>query len=539
MKQQTKNFTTTRMSVAMMLVALIMASCSDFVDINDDPNNPTVPTLNLLLPATQISLAGYFNDINGGGATVSQHFGSGDLNRWNQTGGTFSSAWEGFYTATIPDLETVIREGTEAGQWGYVAIAKLEKAYLYSIMVDLWGDIPYSEAGGEVPNPKFDLGKDTYDSLFVLIDEALNDMNQGFDVAASADIFYQGSRDSWERLGNSLKLKLYNQIRLVDPERAATGIAGLISSEAPLIEDNSQDFTFQYGTTVSPNARHPWFTSWYNTGRGGYVSMPLIERLKAQDDPRLRYYIFRQNERVGLANSMNGEGYYGRYPGDGTASPADLNTKAIVGIYPAAGLYDNGMIPSLGTDNTYLNNDGAVTGTTNNSFKIALFTNGDGTGAGILPLITNFMVKFIRAEAALTSGTGEDAKQLLIDGVTAHLNLVNTVSTSNGGQAIPNASVTGFADRIGQQFDAADAEGKLALVMMQKWIALYGNGVEAYNDYRRTGLPELEDLLAPLDEYPMRFYYSETELTSNETVIADRDAIQRAQQFTPVFWDVN
>jgi len=73
--------------------------------------------------------------------------------------------------------------------------------------------------------------------------------------------------------------------------------------------------------------------------------------------------------------------------------------------------------------------------------------------------------------------------------------------------------------------------------MTQKWVALFGNGIESYNDYRRTGLPKLADLVSPLDVFPMRFYYSETELTSNELLIADRETIQRAQQTTPVFWD--
>jgi hypothetical protein len=544
MKKYSIYFHKIKAGFGLVLAALFMAGCSSFVDINDDPNNPTTPTLSLLLPATQLSLAGYFSGagsgsgINGPASTVSQHFASGTLNRWNQTGTSFSTPWEGFYTGTIPDLETIIRVGSEQNEWGYVAIAKLQKAYLYSIMVDVWGDIPYSEAGGDVANPRFDSGESVYEALFALIDEALTDMQKGFNVASSADIFYHGSSESWTRMANSLKLKLYNQIRLVDPAGAAAGITAIIEGGVPLIDDNSHDFTFQYGTTVSPNARHPWFVDWYNTGRGGYVSMTLVDRLKAQDDPRLRFYVFRQNERVGLANSMNGEGYYGRYPGDGTASPADLNTRAIVGIYPAGGLYDNGRIPSLTPSNVYLNNEGAVTGTTNNSFKIALFTNGDGTGAGILPMVTNFMVNFIRAEAALTLNTGEDARQLLLKGVAAHLQLVNSVSAANGGPGMPDHTIDGFTERIGKQFDAANADGKLRLLLMQKWIALYGNGVEAYNDYRRTGLPALEDLLAPLDEYPMRFYYSETELTSNETVISDRDVIQRAQQFTPVFWDI-
>ncbi len=539
MKEHTNPLHKLKGLVVLAMLTLMATACSKFVDINEDPNNPTEPQLELLLPSTQLALAGHFDELNLGAASVTQHFASGDLNRYNQNGNNFADSWAGYYTGMVPDLNTIITSGTETNDWGYVAIAKIEKAYLFSIMVDLWGDIPYSEAGGDSSNPAFESGQDIYNSLFNLIDEALSDMGNGFNVSPSADIFFQGSREAWVRVANSLKLKLLNQIRLVDPQRAATGITELISSGVPLIEANEQDFIFRYGTSTAPEARHPWYTTWYNTSRGGYVSMPMIDRLKAQDDPRLRYYIFRMDERRGLANSTTGEGYYGRYPGDGTGAPADLNTRAIVGIYPAAGLYDNGMIPSLTSDNTYLNNDGAVTGTTNNSFKVALFTAGDGTGAGVTPFITNFMMKLVRAEAALTLNTGEDAKQLLMDGVTAHLQLVNNVSGSNGGSTIPDADIAGFVNRIGNQYDAADATGKLDLIMMQKWIALYGNSIESYNDYRRTGLPALESLLAPLDEFPMRFYYSETELTSNETVIANRDQIQRAQQTTPVFWDID
>ena len=119
---------------ALLVLLFLASSCNDFVDINNDPNNPINPVLSLLLPATQMSLAAHFNSINSGGSAVMQHFASGTLNRWNQTGTSFSAPWSGFYTSTIPDLETIIREGTAQEAWGYVAIAKLEKAYLYSIM---------------------------------------------------------------------------------------------------------------------------------------------------------------------------------------------------------------------------------------------------------------------------------------------------------------------------------------------------------------------------------------------------------------------
>lgn len=181
----------------------------------------------------------------------------------------------------------------------------------------------------------------------------------------------------------------------------------------------------------------------------------------------------------------------------------------------------------------FLTNEGAVFGTTANSFKVVLFAQGDGTGAGIQPLLTHSMVKFYRAEAALTLGTGEDASMLLKEAVMAQMLEINRVSP-----AFPLTSdvIEAFTDNLVMQFLNTDPAGQLELVMMQKWIAMYGNGVESYNDYRRTGLPQLEDLLAPLDVFPERFFYSENELNTNEKVVQIREELQRNQQITPVFW---
>jgi len=73
--------------------------------------------------------------------------------------------------------------------------------------------------------------------------------------------------------------------------------------------------------------------------------------------------------------------------------------------------------------------------------------------------------------------------------------------------------------------------------MTQKYIADYGNGMEAYNDYRRTALPVLRTPLSPLNTFPLRLYYSETELTANTSLGGNTSQLQIAQQTTPVFWD--
>lgn len=330
-------------------------------------------------------------------------------------------------------------------------------------------------------------------------------------------------------MANSLKLKLFNQLRLVDAAKASAGIKSLIGG--PLINSNSADFTFKFGPSQNPNNRHPWHRSEYQGGKTFYMSQSLMDMLFTNDDPRLRYFMYRQNAVAGLNNAANSNGYYGRNPGDGTSVPADQTRRATFGIYPAGGLYDNAPINNLPATNAFLTNTGTAAGS-----KVVAVS--DGTGAGIMPLITNSMIYFIRAEAALTLNTGDDAGQNFKDGVTASLNSISSFSVANGGAAIPPASITGFVNKLSQQYTAASEESKkLELVMTQKYIALFGNGMESYNDYRRTNLPAMRQLLSPLNTFPLRLYYSQSELTTNTSVSGNASEIQTVQQTTPVFWD--
>ena len=516
--------------------SLVSSACKKFVDINTDPNNPTTAQRSLLLPSTEVSMAANMYELNSGTETFMQHtVSSADLSRYQQQGTSFDDPWDGFYSQTLNDLEAIIQSGTAQGDWGYVAIARLEKAYLVSLMVDMWGDIPYTEAenGQENVNPGFDKGADIYESVLILIDSALIDAGRvtaSTLVPASADMMYSGTKTSWIAMGNSLKLKLYNQIRLVDPTRSATAIQALIADPSTLINANATDYTFKFGPLQNPNNRHPWHRSEYQSSKNFYMNQAFIDLLFNNDDPRLRYFIYRQNATAGLNNSTNSNGYYGRNPGDGTAAPADLNRRSTFGVYPAGGLYDNANINNIPATNVFRTNTGATS-----TLKVVAAT--DGTGAGIIPLITNAMVKFIRAEAALTLGTTDDARQLFSDGITAHLNSVSAFGAANGGVAMSAATISGFTARMLAAYDAADDAGKLNLVMAQKYIATYGNGMEAYNDYRRTGLPALRTPLSPLNSFPLRLYYSQTELSANTSLGDNVSSLQVAQQITPVFWD--
>lgn len=522
--------------ITILIISLVAGGCKKFVDINTDPNNPTTAQRSLLLPSTQVSMAANMYLINSGTSTfMQQAVFSADLSRYQQQGTSFDDSWNGFYSQTLNDLESIISTGSAQGDWGYVAIARLEKAYLVSLMVDMWGDVPYSESekGQESVSPAFDKGTPIYESVLVLIDSALvnaSKVTTSTLVPASADMIYGGTKASWIGMGNSLKLKLYNQIRLVDPARSATAIKALISNPTTLITSNATDYTFKFGSAQNPNNRHPWHRIEYQSAKTFYMCQAFIDLLFNNDDPRLRYFIYRQNATAGLNNSTNSNGYYGRNPGDGTAAPADLNRRSTFGVYPAGGLYDNAPINNLPVTNVFLTNTGATS-----TLKVVATT--DGTGAGIIPFITNAMVKFIRAEAALTLATGDDARQNFSDGVVANLSSVSAFGAANGGVALSAATITAFKDKLLVSYDAADDAGKLNMVMTQKYIATYGNGMESYNDYRRTALPVLRTPLSPLTTFPLRLYYSQTELSANTSLGDNVSALQIAQQITPVFWD--
>jgi hypothetical protein len=136
---------------------------------------------------------------------------------FQQSGDSFGTQWSGLYADMLSNNEQIIKQGTAEQSWNYVGIAQLQKAFVVSQMVDMWGDIPYSDAlqGSGNRAPKFDKDSDIYADLFRLIDEGIANLAKpaSRDVGA-ADLIYTGNLTKWAHFGRTLKLKLYNQIRL-------------------------------------------------------------------------------------------------------------------------------------------------------------------------------------------------------------------------------------------------------------------------------------------------------------------------------------
>ncbi|MFN9681362.1 MAG: SusD/RagB family nutrient-binding outer membrane lipoprotein, partial [Bacteroidota bacterium] len=201
---------------AATLMIFVLSGCGDMfdLDINQDPNNPTQASSDLLLAQSQYSLmsligGGVNDDLMGFMGII----GSGD--NWNLGQTSYNGTWRSLYADVLKDLEGIIKSNAgDTGSPQYLGIAQLLKAYVVSTMVDLFGDIPYTEAlngDSETPivNPNFEDDAAIYAKMLLLIDEGIKGVtNARRPVAITGDLIYAGNTARWEKFGLSLKLKL-------------------------------------------------------------------------------------------------------------------------------------------------------------------------------------------------------------------------------------------------------------------------------------------------------------------------------------------
>ncbi len=443
-------------------------------------------------------------------------------------------------------------------------VARVLKAFTLGTLVDNFGDVPYTEAnlGNDNTVPKVDAGANSYAAVQTLLDSALADFAKtGAATFSGTDLFYGGTKTSWVALSKTLKLKFYMQARLVD--NTVTPKIQALLTENNLIKTADQDFVFRYGTSVtSPDSRHTHYASDYtNNGNGEYLSNYFMWLMASQKyggivnqsgDPRLRYYFYRQVGTYSWATSSTcpcfaksqfgsssfpswypsvpdqtpyctvGKGYHGRDHGDNSGAPPDGSYTTAWGVYPAGGQFDA------------------------NQFKPVSLGLG-GQGAGINPIWLSSFTSFLEAEASLTLGISSQgsAKSLMVAGITASINKVMafpaTVSVTPDPTLVPTATqISNYITLVSNNYDtAATTDSKLNIVMSEYYLALWGNGIESYNNIRRTGKPGNAQLAVavPNPGFFMRsFFYPSVFVNRNSNAPSQKDPGNSVQK---VFWDNN
>ena len=534
-------------SILLFLVLVMFSGCEDFLDINDDPNNPTDVPISQLLSTVEVDLAGSMGATVGGlsgytSAMVHQMFQRSNTHQFYDLQGTdfeVQTPWNIMYSRLLTDVRQIISLATEDEgneDWHYVGIAQIIKAYTFSVLVDIWADVPFSEAnlGSEVRMPVYDNGEDIYPQLFTMIDEGLANLQKTSNLSpGNDDIIYQGDVELWTKFAKTLKLKLYNQIRLVQDVSAE--VSALLADESQLI-GSGDDFEFQYGAALAPMNRNPAYQQEYTPGGSYYYINPYFyEILTGQNtffpvegnpylgitDPRVPYYFYNQlapgasaENPVAYRNGDFVSVYMFSYNIDPNEGFDQSSSQTVAGLYPIGGRYD------VGTGG------------------IANFN-----GAGDTPqrMLTYFSRLYTQAELALAGVTSQNDSLLLAQAIQASFDKVNEVASAAGAPSIIQADIDTYISSIMSIYAGADNAGKLQHIMTQKWIASFGFGIDAYNDYRRTGYPVLHDgntdnldITVRTRDYPASYPWKTADLQVNKNAPTQKNITT-----FDVFWDAN
>lgn len=522
-----------------ILVVLVLIGSCESTDL-DQLNNPSQLTPESVDPALllnniqlQFVNAIAYNEDNEDGINVRasefvrmQHLFGAYAGPFSLTSGSIDDLWTSLYRETLQDINTLIPIAVDRDLQGYVGVAKLIQAYSYVMLVDTFGDVPYTEAllGNENPNPNVDSGQSIYNAMFVIIDEAKAAINTANSVMPD-DLFYGGDKDKWIRFANTLKFKMYAQMRLIGDY--SSEINALINEG--LIANSEDDFVFQYSTVASATgeSRHPYYALIYDAdGSDDYMNSYYVNLLKADkgfEDPRLRYYFYRQVMEVPTGDDLPCEGepgfnfcylgdyYWTRDHGDDDGVPPDGLKRTTYGLYPIGGAFD--------ADNF-----------------VSVNINGGAGGAGIFPFMLSSYVKYLLAESALMTGTSGNPKTLLEEAIRDSMDKVLNFYPGqvDAAFAATQSDVDNYVNYVMNQYDAATTDNeRLDVIMKEYYISLWGNGIEAWNNYRRTSLPsDLSPHVATPGEFPRSFMYPATVVNTNAN-------IQQKSVTTKVFWDTN
>lgn len=526
---------------AFFIAGVLFNSCETTeLDLTEDPNalTPAQADPDFYLNVIQEDFARFTESLGETMAEVvriENMFGRDYQNAYDPA--NFDNEWEEAYQQILQNIKDMNVLTNEAGLTNHTAMGQFYEAYTISLLVDMFGDVPYSQAlqAPEILNPTLDPGADVYAAAIGLLDNAIANFNAGGSVDPQNDFFYDNDYDQWILACNTLKLRLYKNT-------GNNAAFNSIIAAGNFIEDSADDMQFQWGTNqVQPDTRHPDYADNYTvTGGNDYMSIYLMEIMDLSDDPRIRYYYYRQNATVpgsdgtppneetldcslqappphyadgGFTFCTLPNGYWGRNHGNDAGTPPDGLLRTIPGVYPVGGLFDDSSFAESGL--------GA-----------------GGGGNGITPILLASTVDFWRAEVA-TAGGAAAAKPFLLDGIAKSIAKVQTFGSKDPGAdlstAPTEADVDAFLAAIEADFDAADDEGKLNIWAEQFLVSLKGNGHDGYNMYRRTGFPTTMEPNLELDpgSFIRSFFYPANAANTNSNIA------QKTTVTEQVFWDTN
>lgn len=471
-----------------VLLAVVMVSC-DFGDINVNPNAPSVVKTDLLITNTLRSVS----DVVGGsaltGTILTQQIAEtqyDDASRYSST--TFD--FNGWYTGPLMDLQTIIQLNTDeatradaltgGSNANQIAFARIMKVYYFNMLTDRWGMVPYSEALQGTGDLR--PAYDTQEAIYTSMINELKAAVAQMDGGAGVrgDFILNGNMARWAQFANTLRMKLALRIADRNPNLAASEFAS-----AAAAGHITADVMYPY--LAEAQNQNPWYGR-FETRTDYAISDVLNDYMQATGDYRVTKYAdpapnFSNGDGVTTMDEVKGMTY-------STDSPGDIENADV--SFPGMAIRAQGAP---------------------------------------LPILTMAEVHFMMAEAI--------ERGFISGNAAMHYRDANEASWRQWG-VYDGADFDDYMETPEVAYSSANWKEKIG---MQKWVALYPNGLEAWAEWRRLDYPQLtphEFALNPSGLIPVRHSYPTTEVQLNKENYDAAVASQGADDGdTRVWWDVN
>lgn len=458
-----KKSTVTRRWMPVALAALLAGGCSDFLDVNENPNAPENARVDLRLPAV-IGTFGHsvlFGSSSLWGAEWTQQFSYNrdtrpytEIHRYELSQTDAQGHWDYIFSTTMNEARNVMIESEAAEDWAYHGIAKFIYAWSYSIVTDLWGPVPFTEAfNTSIPNPAYDQQQDIYVAIHTMLQEAIDAMQrQAPRTPTTNDLLFGGDMTRWVKLAKTVQARLHLRLAGAPGENAADRAQKALAALQGGILSNAEDADFAYPGGEG-GLRNPRWT--FQDLDQLVASEHVVEQLKSRSDPRLPILV------TPMADSLPKIVYRGHRNG----APAEPDS-------------------AFSWIGTAISADSAT-----------------------LTWVSFAEAKFLEAEARLITSGAAAADAPYRAGIRAHMQKLGVATSAIDAYIAARPSL-------------ASVPNALQEIMAEKYIANYLT-LEAWNDWRRTGYPELPLVeAAVLPNIPFRIRTPGSELSNNAANVA-------------------
>jgi hypothetical protein len=500
------------MAAVLSAFLFIFDSCTkNFEEMNVDPNNAGLDKAapDMLLTGAIESMTDRVHEIFLGeemGSCWAQHQAKvqyTDEDRYIYRTSVVNASWTSLYGASGMDVQTLYNTAVARQHDNYKGVALVLKVYISSLLTDLWGPVPYSQAWGGTLNtlPAYDSQESIYRDIIAKLDTANTLLNVDGDPILG-DILFNNNIMAWKKFANSLKLRLLLRMSGRDAAFATTEMGKIIGDPSiyPIFESNDDNAALQYLGSFPNNN-------------------PVNENRKTRDDHRISKTLIDMQ----WANSPK----------------ADWR----VAIY--ANLDDNdtweGMPNGLTSSQAASYNENGIKYT---SKLGSYFTAATAPGM----LMSYAELQFILAEAAFKGYISGDAETFYYAGIYGSYSqygdaLVAAVDDAGYLESPEWDSDSLAADFIANDIYGWDAANGMELIATQRWVATFDQGLQSFIEWRRTGYPVLTPAVEGMNggKIPVRFPYPTDEAARNPTSLAAGVALLGGPDDlnTRVWWDLD